>query len=202
MSDSNKLVLTAVIGILVGLILGRLLWYNSIPTLEDSEYEESTSASTGEGAASSQTATSIPVTKDVSKSAAAPKAPTAPSPRPAATSAGASSGQTAVSRTSVGSVGVGDQEAGMQVFASLETDQTVWVTVRDYDAGKLGNILGATKFGPGRGTVAVQLRRATEFGNEYAVVLHPYNNGVLQYAANVALRSAGGARIEGTFTAL
>lgn len=28
MSDSNKLVLTAIIGILVGLVLGRLLWYS------------------------------------------------------------------------------------------------------------------------------------------------------------------------------
>ncbi|MFA6006694.1 MAG: hypothetical protein WC764_03140 [Candidatus Paceibacterota bacterium] len=45
MSDSNKLVLTAIIGIFIGLIFGRLLWYSKTAEINNEPSSEATSTS-------------------------------------------------------------------------------------------------------------------------------------------------------------
>lgn len=64
MSDSNKLVLTAIIGVFVGLVLGRLLWYTNVPSLVDEEQTpEETETVSGLNEEKPQTDQETPATK-------------------------------------------------------------------------------------------------------------------------------------------
>jgi len=171
MSDSNKLVLTVVIGILVGLVLGRLLWYGKVPSSDVDSYGTTTSSSED-----------IDATADV-------------------TTTTTSKLDTDTSISSTDSVAVARQTAGDSVLVSVVAKETVWVMVRDNKNGSFGNILGAKHFGPGSATVAVPLQRETEAGNSYYVVLAPYNNGVLPLAVSAHLVDASGKVIARTFDA-
>ncbi len=173
MSDSNKLVLTAIIGILVGLILGRILWYSKTAKMNTESYEATMTASS-----------------DYS-----------PSGQSASVNESELASEPAAMNASINNVSVGSQPAGDHVLTAIVAEETLWVVVRDSDAGMIGKVLGAKHFGPGSATVEVSIKRKTEAGHTYAVVLEPYNSGTLDLSINSILKDSSGASIMGTFTA-
>jgi hypothetical protein len=76
---------------------------------------------------------------------------------------------------------VNNQVAGKTVnVLNVTTAGSTWVAVRDYQGGKLGNILGARRIDvPSQAGVAVQLLRPTLAGHIYAVVLYRDNGDKL-----------------------
>lgn len=68
---------------------------------------------------------------------------------------------------------VNDQGAGSVVtVASVETDTSVWVTVREDNNGVVGNILGATRVDAGdSNNIVINLLRPTVAGKTYRIVL-------------------------------
>jgi hypothetical protein len=78
-----------------------------------------------------------------------------------------------LSEESNSAVMVKDQVAGASVsVASVETDASTWVVVREDKNGVLGNILGATRIDAGNSAhVVVSLLRSTVVGQTYQVVL-------------------------------
>ncbi len=76
---------------------------------------------------------------------------------------------------------VNNQVAGPTVnVLNVTTAGSTWVAVRDYQGGKLGNILGARRIDvPSQAGVAVQLLRPTLAGHIYAVVLYRDNGDKL-----------------------
>jgi len=184
MSDSNRLVLTAIIGILVGLILGRMLWYVKSPaSLENEQYENaSTTANINDleiplGSEEEQT-TEVPASQ--------PKSETV---KPITTT-------TVISASTIAA---GTQPAGKQVKVSVTTDRTVWVVVRDNNAGVMGKILGAKHVEKGGADTIVPLQRATEAKNIYFVVLQDYNGGELDYSLKTVLKDSAGKNIATVF---
>jgi len=185
MSDSNKLVLTAVIGILVGLVLGRLLWYTNVPVAENEEQAIEESAGTEDSISKEEVpvvsekevlpATETPVVKE-NKEVPVP-----------------------VAATGVSSITVGTQPAGKQVKAEVTASATVWVVVRDNNAGVMGKILGAKHVDAGTTTAIIPLQRATEAKNIYFVVLQDYNGGELDYSLKTVLKDTAGKNIATVF---
>lgn len=70
-----------------------------------------------------------------------------------------------------------DQTAGGSVMVTgVSATKVTWVTVRENNAGKLGNILGARRIEAGNNqNVEVVLLRPTQAGKEYFVVLFEDN---------------------------
>jgi len=165
-NDSNKLVITAIIGVLIGLVLGRLLWYTANPMIDGQEaQDEQAMDDDKDSAIIDSQVNEMPVSSDVS-------------------------------------VSVSAQTAGNSVQASITTDQSVWVVVRDNNDGAMGNILGARHAEPGDTKVSIALLRATETGRGYFVAIQPYDNGNLNYSVGAVMRNASGAPISASFTAL
>ena len=76
---------------------------------------------------------------------------------------------------------VSDQMADDNVTVrDVKAEATSWLAVRDYQNGKLGNILGARRLEAGtQEAVSVLLLRATAAGKNYAVVLYRDNGDKL-----------------------
>lgn len=81
--------------------------------------------------------------------------------------------------TGSGSVDIEEQQAGMSVViegAVFPTDEG-WIGVRDYTDGQLGSILGVARYSKEQGLIPseITLLRATESGNDYAIVFYSEN---------------------------
>ena len=79
-------------------------------------------------------------------------------------------------QTGEGSITVSDQSAGSSVTVDsvvFPTDEG-WIGVRDYTNDQMGSILGAARYSKEQGLIpsSVNLLRATEAGNTYAVVFY------------------------------
>lgn len=78
--------------------------------------------------------------------------------------------------TGEGSVSVSDQPAGTSVTldSAVFPNDEGWIGVRDYNNGQMGSLLGVVRFSSEQGLVPdeIVLQRATEAGNEYAIVYY------------------------------
>lgn len=99
---------------------------------------------------------------------------------------------------------VANQTAGNAVtIASVETDESTWVAVREGKNGVMGNILGASRVDAGASNnVVVDLLRPTMAGNDYYVVLFS-DNGDRMFDHKMDMpMSSDGTAIAQTFKAL
>ena len=78
--------------------------------------------------------------------------------------------------TGDGSISVESQPAGSRVAieGAVFPNDEGWIGVRDYDNGQMSGLLGVARFSKEQGLVPeeIPLLRATEAGNEYAVVFY------------------------------
>lgn len=87
-----------------------------------------------------------------------------------------------------------DQAAGnMVTVASVETDVSTWVAVREMKGGMMGNILGAARVDAGASNnVVVNLLRPTMAGGDYSVVLFADNGDkMFDHKMDMAIASDG-----------
>lgn len=145
---SNSTIWAAVIGLVVGLVLGWLIGHNTFTST--TVVQEDTEATDDLGSFDD-------ISDEGDRSSSSNALTTNSSP----------------SAESDSVVMVVDQGAGGVVsVASVETDASVWVVVREDKNGVLGNILGATRIDAGNSNnVVVNLLRPTVAGQVYQVVL-------------------------------
>lgn len=144
---TSNTIWAAVIGLVVGLILGWLIGHNTF----------SSNNSKNASVQSEQTTTSFTETMPLEEGR----------------SSNALVVNSSLSEESNSAVMVRDQAAGASVsVASVETDASTWVVVREDKNGVLGNILGAARIDAGNSSqVVVSLLRPTIVGQTYQVVL-------------------------------
>ena len=171
MSDANKVVLTAIVGIFVGLVLGRLMWYNrALLPDEPSMSDEATTTESMD--------TPTPEKKIEQEGVAKP-----------------------VSVKEENSVSAENQPAGNTARVSVSVNQASWVEVRDNNNGVLGKVLGAKHVDAGTAIVTIGLQRATTRGGSYFVALTPYNNGSIDYSVGALIKDSSGQPISSSFVA-
>ncbi|MEM9336280.1 MAG: hypothetical protein AAGA35_00290 [Patescibacteria group bacterium] len=153
--EGQKTVVAFVVGLLVG---GLLVWVFSAPGdmhKHDDDRNKDEAAETGETVGEEVDSTNETAEDQVAE----PETP-------------------AVAALPVGdgSVEVADQPAGTSVALSGATYPTSegWIGVRDYANGQLAGLLGVVRYSEEQGLVPQEiiLQRATEAGNEYAVVFY------------------------------
>jgi len=198
MSETNKVILAAVLGILVGFGGGRLLENRATPSVDESDTtvntEETVEAKddlvkTGDETTIKDDTTATDVATDVKKEDVkiVPVVKTIPI-------------VTSLVSTSV--VTVKDQAAGTLVKADATMDRIGWVVVRDDKGGKVGNILGARRHPIGAGNVDVLLLRATVAYSSYFVTLmNDDGDGKFDYKKDLQLTDSKGAPIMVSFRA-
>ena len=161
---SNNTIVVGIVGVVVGLVLGWLIGhYGAV------------------GKAS--VASSDPEKNSVSTTMSTESKPT-----------NALSTNSGVSEESQSAILVRDQGAGSVVtVASVETDASVWVVVREDNNGVLGNILGASRIESGASNnIVVNLLRPTLSGKTYQIVLFKDDgNKLFDYKVDVPLTSNG-----------
>ncbi|GEM_PF-931566 len=195
MSETNKVVLAAVLGIIIGFGFGRFSMNRQTPT-----------TMTGEGATSTLPGEVVlPVTAPTDLSADTPAAEvsaTVVDATPAATTPSMTTPNQQTSNTSA--VSALDQKAGLSVMAVVSLDRQGWVAVHEQTAGKPGKVLGAKHFGPATGAVTVPLKRATVAGGTYYVMLHSDDGDIndLNLGKDLPLLGANGMPIMAMFRAL
>ncbi len=99
-----------------------------------------------------------------------------------------------LSQESDSAILVNDQGAGSVVtVASVETDASVWVVVREDKDGVVGNILGASRVDSGASNnIVVNLLRPTIAGQTYRIVLFRDNgDSLFDYKVDVPMTSEG-----------
>ena len=171
MSETNKVVLAAVLGIIIGFGFGRFSPNRQVGTADSNQpltasTTEESGTSTVPGAVMA-TSTSGSVASPVSET----QEPAAAKPEMAVTPVmpGKRVTQQTSKTSAVSAIG---QTAGYSVSTLVSTDRLGWVAVHEQTNGKPGRILGAKHFGPGTATVVVPLKRATLSGGTYYVMLH------------------------------
>lgn len=95
-----------------------------------------------------------------------------------------------------------DQGAGsVATVASVETDDSVWVAVRENSNGVLGKILGASRVDAGASNnIVVNLLRPTMSGKTYSVVLYADDGDRMFDHKKDVIMSSGGKVISQDFT--
>ena len=170
MNETNKVILAAILGIIIGFGFGR--FSNNAKVAEAPIGEEATEAQVD--------TTGVPAEPSVSVT----PAPTAEVPvvtgpsikiseEPIKIDVKPVSALKATNQTSkVSAVSAATQKAGKTVLAVATLDRQGWVAVHDYKNGVIGKILGAKHFGPATSSVEVPLMRSTVAGYAYVVMLH------------------------------
>ena len=99
-----------------------------------------------------------------------------------------------LSQESDSAILVNDQRAGSVVtVASVETDASVWVVVREDKDGVVGNILGASRVDSGASNnIVINLLRPTVVGQTYRIVLFKDDgDSKFDYKIDVPMTSDG-----------
>lgn len=186
MSETNKVILAAVLGILVGFGGGRLLENRSAGS-DVKSAEESTETATTQ-TAETKTAEVTPAPEATSSEKAPEKAVDTSTPVSAATEATPATETPAAAA----SVSAGDQKAGTIVLASYTVPSTSWVVVHEDRAGKPGNVLGARRVMMGSGSTEVMLLRDTVAGGKYYAMLHADDgDGMFDLKKDMPIMNAG-----------
>lgn len=155
MTDVNQEGQKTVVSFIVGLLIGGLLvWAFSGPSAEAPKDEMK--ADNKEEVKESEEETKTEAVSETKEEVAAPAL-----------------------TVGEGKVTVAEQAAGSFVTLASATYPVAegWIGVRDYADGKLGNILGVSRFSQAQGLVptGVTLQRPTVAGKEYAVVVFTEN---------------------------
>ncbi|MBI5138449.1 MAG: hypothetical protein HZA95_01460 [Candidatus Vogelbacteria bacterium] len=166
MNDTNKVILAAILGIIIGFGFGR--FSNNAKVVEAPSGNDATETSLGVTASpepssgetskaeeSLSNVQSIKITEEPLKIEVKPVSAIIKS-----------------ETSNISAVSAADQKAGRMVLAFASLDRQGWVAVHDYMDGKLGKILGAKHFGPATSAVEVPLMRATLPGYTYMIMLH------------------------------
>ncbi len=190
MSETNKVILAAILGILVGFGGGRLLQNRAVggPVTKSD-------VSASEAAATQSTPS------DVSPTAPAVKETTVSTDSPV-TATVETAPVVKQAEASADSVSVGDQKAGTMVLASATLTKTGWVVVHEDRDGMPGNVLGARRMEMGTGSIEIMLLRATSPENKYYVMLHD-DDGDRQFDLHkdMPLKNSAGNAIMASFVA-
>jgi len=169
---SKNLVLSAVVGLVVGLIIGWFIGRGSLG--------ENNSQKAGEVSDNLETTNGISL-EMTDRTGSAPVID-------------ALRANSSPSQESESAIFVLDQMAGnTATVASVETDHSSWVVIREDKNGVLGNILGASRVDAGASnSIVVSLLRPTVAGAVYQVVLYKDNgDSQFDYRADVPLTSNG-----------
>ncbi len=97
---------------------------------------------------------------------------------------------------------VGEQPEGLNVFVnSVTTDRTVWIAVREDNAGALGNILGAALVGEGNSDgLWIELLRNTEADHTYYITAYEDNgDGAFDHETDTLLPGSDGSGVIASF---
>lgn len=166
MNETNKVILAAILGIIIGFGFGRF-----------SDNAKVVEAPTGDEA--TEDADGAPIEPSASTETSAPEAPVSEgqsikiSEEPIKIELKPTSTLKATNQVSkISAVSAATQKAGKKVLAFASLDRQGWVAVHDYKNGVIGKILGAKHFGPATSAVEVPLMRATLAGYTYVVMLH------------------------------
>ncbi len=201
MSETNKVVLSAILGIIIGFGFGRF----------SSDRQSPVAGGIGEEATST---TSVSNSEPASTVAGEGQAPSGATESPAQSQAAAvsviteevsgnmGSVQQQTSKTSA--VSALDQKAGKSVNTVVSLDRKGWVAVHEQTDGKPGKILGAKHFGPATAFFSVPLQRATVAGRTYYVMLHSDDGDINDFSLtrDLPLLGANAMPIMGMFNAL
>ncbi|PIR47042.1 MAG: hypothetical protein COV07_01040 [Candidatus Vogelbacteria bacterium CG10_big_fil_rev_8_21_14_0_10_45_14] len=194
MSETNKVILAAVLGILVGFWGGRLLDNRPLPLDDDEldgkeemmEDEEADTASVGSVVPAKTDDMSVKESDKTKENAVDISIQTTP----------------ATSGSMMASVSVGNQMAGSKVMTVAKTGATTWVVVHEDRNGEPGNILGARRVEAGTTTTEVMLLRGTVAGGKYYVMLHSDNgDGKFDYKLDLPILE-GGMAVMSSFVAM
>lgn len=176
--EGQKTVVSFVVGLLIG---GLLVWAFSSPTESTPKTEKVDTNDTTE--------VEVETTNDTEEEVSTSPEETTPVVEKPVLSVGA------------GKITVKSQTASAAVLLDSATYPVSegWVGVRDYDAERLGGLLGVVRFSESQGLVPTQivLQRPTTAGRTYAVVVYE-ENGDKQF--NLAEDAQVG-EIYATFTA-
>ncbi|PIR45136.1 MAG: hypothetical protein COV10_01270 [Candidatus Vogelbacteria bacterium CG10_big_fil_rev_8_21_14_0_10_51_16] len=189
MSETNKVVLAAVLGIIIGFGFGRFTTERNATELEEAEEvgEEMGAPSPNESTAETNdiiSATDSDMVVQDSNGAVV---------------------TTVSQETSVTSaVTALDQSAGMSVKTLVSMDRRGWVVVHEQTNGVPARILGAKPYGPATGEVRVNLLRGTKAGSVYYVMLHSDDGDIEDFSLSrdLPLLGANGMPIMVMFKAL
>ncbi|OHB24134.1 MAG: hypothetical protein A2542_00030 [Parcubacteria group bacterium RIFOXYD2_FULL_52_8] len=187
MSETNKVVLAAILGIIIGFGFGRFS-ANSVAL---------------EGGASRTSTSSVETGATSTVPAAAQSAATSPLTTESQDAAEDSTVATGEQTSKTSAVSAVDQAAGRTVTALATLDRQGWVVVHEQTAGVPGRVLGAKPFGPATASVVVSLLRGTVAGATYYVMLHSDDGDINDFnlAKDVPLLGANGLPIMMVFRA-
>lgn len=204
MSETNKVILAAILGIIIGFGFGRFS-SNRQAALDTPDGLVSPTATSTPAVISTTespaTTAGAPVEPSAPAVSAAPALPASGEPQQAAV-AGATGAKQQTSATSA--VSALDQKAGLSVSTLVSMDRQGWVVVHEMAGDKVGRILGAKHFGPATGTVIVPLKRGTVKGMSYTVMLHGDDGDISDFSLtrDLPLLGANGKPIMVMFKAL
>jgi len=185
MSETNKVILAAILGILVGFGVGRLI---------DSKGGEPVERDNADTAAVSTSAI-VSNSDEVTVDEVVDGVVTADMDTGKADTMAASSNV-----STLNSVFAGDQPAGVNALVNVSLERVGWVTIHEDRGGMPGNILGAKRFGPGSGTVSVMLLRAMLAESKYYAALRADDGDELfDYKKDLPIMNASGDAIMHSF---
>lgn len=219
MSETNKVILAAVLGILVGFAGGRLMERNAgfDSGLDEFNFEDTastTEADLSEGASvgdlTNEEGDILPadsvIVEDITPKTET-KTNTVTQPKnanpiaPQTPSTVLSGEKRKVSSTLNYVIGVG-QKAGAVNNVIATSEMVAWACIHEDAGGVPGKIIGARRFGPGKQTVEVYLVKATEVGKKYFVTLRADDgDGAFDGKKDVSLYRLDGTLISDSYTA-
>jgi len=149
-TTNRNLVIVGVVALIVGVLIGYVIWGTATPSVGGDLVETGEDASESDAFefTSEDDTDSSDVMEEESESVVS-----------------IGSGEETISTN--------DQSAGdVVVVDSVVVSGTSWIAVRDLDNGEIGNILGAQRLEAGEySDVEVELLRPTEAGEEYVAVI-------------------------------